>query len=251
MNVATFLTRLYPPAVRQCWGDDLRREVASSGPISWPDTVLGAARLWLHPTDWPEAIKGETRRVSTIMLFTIAAATGLVLRTIPSSTTLTADVHRPVASLWLAPLVLGLLFAAPLPVLGRAALRHLAGAALRMLLAPAVAVAALFALAWSGVADHVTGVADTTVLAYYWLTLAFVVWRMCALLARVSHTLLMPSSRRLAVALLAIGTGAALAAGQNLLSVSGLDPAVVLQSATLGLLAGVALRTGHDLRVAR
>jgi hypothetical protein len=45
MNVPDALTALYPPAVRQRWGDELTCEVRESGPKAWGDTVVGAARL--------------------------------------------------------------------------------------------------------------------------------------------------------------------------------------------------------------
>jgi hypothetical protein len=47
------LAALYPPPIRERWGDDLVAEVAEGGPGSWADTVAGAFRLWIHPTAWP------------------------------------------------------------------------------------------------------------------------------------------------------------------------------------------------------
>jgi hypothetical protein len=101
MSAATLLTGLYPPAVRERWGADISREVSASGIRSWPDTLTGAARLWLHPSDWPETFAGQTRRVLTVTLFAIIAATGLLLRTVAPSAALTADMRHPVTSLWL------------------------------------------------------------------------------------------------------------------------------------------------------
>ena len=157
MSAATLLTGLFPPAVRDRWGADLRDEVDSAGVRSWPDTLVGAARLWLHPSDWPETQAGETRRILTVMLFTITAGTALVLRTVTPSSTLTADVRHPATSLWLGLLVLGLALAAPLPPLQGDRLRRLVVIAAHTLAAPAAAVLALFALAWSGLAGHLTG----------------------------------------------------------------------------------------------
>jgi hypothetical protein len=85
MSAATLLSGLYPPAVREQWGADISREVSASGIRSWPDTIAGAARLWLHPGDWPETFTGQTRRVLTVMLFAITAATALLLRTVAPS----------------------------------------------------------------------------------------------------------------------------------------------------------------------
>ncbi|MFD8395375.1 hypothetical protein ACFV2N_40820 [Streptomyces sp. NPDC059680] len=253
MNGATLLTRLYPPAVRERWGEDIRHEVSAGGVRSWPDTLAGAARLWLHPGDWPETFTGQTRRVLTVALFTLTAATGLLLRSAEPSTTLTADIHHPATSLWLAPLLLGVGLAAPLPPLSGAALRSLTAAAFRTLAAPTAAVVALCLVAWSGLAEHLTGFAGTAVVTYYWLTLGFVAFRLCVLVARIARTAALPTTRRLSTALLHIGTGLTLAAGQNLLAVvrTAPHPGSLAESTALGLLAATAISTGRDLRQKR
>jgi hypothetical protein len=249
MSAATVLTSLFPPAVRDRWGADLRDEVDRSGIRSWPDTVLGAVRLWLHPSVWPETQGGETRRVLVVMFFAIVAGTALVLRTVTPSSTLTADFHHPATSLWLVSLVLGLALATPLPPRQGDQFRRLVATAARTLVAPAAAVAGLLALAWSGLTVRLTGVADVALMAYYWLTLGFVALRMCTLVARTTPTVALPSRRRLSIALLLIGTGLILASGQNLLAVarSGVDPIWLAQSFTLGVLALTALIAGQDL----
>jgi hypothetical protein len=253
MTAATLLTRLYPPAVRERWGEDIRHEVAACGVRCWPDTLLGAARLWLHPGDWPETCAGQTRRVLTVALFTLTAATGLLLRSASPSPTFTADVHHPATSLWLAPLLLGIGLAAPLPPLNGAALRSLTASAVRTLAAPTAAVVALCLTAWSGTAAHLTGLADTAAVAYYWLTLAFVALRLCVLVARIARTAALPTTRRLSTAFLHIGTGLALAAGQSLLGAvrTAAHPGSLPETMALGLLAALAISAGHDLRQKR
>ncbi|MGW7817155.1 hypothetical protein ACWGLF_03295 [Streptomyces puniciscabiei] len=253
MNAATLLTRLYPPAVRERWGEDIRHEVSASGIRSWPDTLAGAARLWLHPGDWPETSSGQTRRVLTVALFALTAATGLLLRSAEPSAALTADIHHPPTSLWLAPLLIGIALAAPLPRTHGAALRGLTVVAVRTLAAPAAAVVALCLTAWSGTAEHLTGIADAAAVTSYWLTLAFVALRLCVLVARISRTATLPTTRRLSAALLCIGTGLTLAASQNLLAAvrTAVSPGSLAESTALGLLAATALSAGHDLRQKR
>ncbi|MGW2745109.1 hypothetical protein [Streptomyces sp. NPDC001450] len=250
MSAATLLTRLYPPAVRERWGEDISHEVSASGIRSWPDTLAGAARLWLHPSDWPETSTGQTRRVLTVALFALTAATGLLLRSAEPSTTLTADIHHPVTSLWPAPLLLGIGLAAPLPPLSGAALRGLTTAAVRTLAAPAAAVVALCLMAWGGMAEHLTGFADAAAVTYYWLTLGFVSLRLCILVARIARTAVLPTTRRLSMAFLHIGTGLTLAASQNLLAVvrTAPQPGSLTQTLALGLLAATTISAGHDLR---
>ncbi|AKJ09144.1 hypothetical protein ABB07_03625 [Streptomyces incarnatus] len=248
MNAAALLIRLYPPAVRQRWGEDIRHEVSASGIRSWPDTLAGAARLWLHPGDWPETTSGQTRRVLTVALFALTAATGLLLRSAEPSTTLTADLHHPPTSLWLLPLLTGIALAAPLPPPHGAALRHLTTTAARTLAAPATAVATLCLTAWSGRTEHLTGTTEAATVTSYWLTLAFVAVRLCVLVARIARTAHLPSTRRLSTALLCIGTGLTLAASQNLLAATTLHPGSLAESAALGVLAAVAVSAGRDLR---
>jgi hypothetical protein len=250
MSAARFLTGLYPPAVRERWGADLVEEVSASGVRSWPDTVAGAARLWLHPADWPETSAGQTRHVVTVTVFALAAATGLLLRTVQPTATLTADLRHPVSSLWLAPLLLGVALATPLPPLRGTTLRRLAGRTVRTLAAPAAALSAMCLLAWSGATAHLTGAADVAALGSYWLTLGFVAVRGCTLAARVVRVVAPPSTRRLSAALLCLGAGLTCATGQSLPALDGAAPRpmVLAQAVALGLLAATALSLGKDLR---
>ncbi|WBO64599.1 hypothetical protein [Streptomyces camelliae] len=247
MSAATLLTGLYPPAVRERWGADIRSEVSASGVRSWPDTVAGAVRLWLHPGDWPETFAGQTRRVTTVALFALTAAAGLLLRSFEPSDALAVGPRHPAGGLWLAPLLLGLALAAPLPPLRGPALRRLAGAAVRTLAAPVAALLDLCLLAWSGTPARPTGLTAAAMVAAYWLTLGFVAVRLCVLVARIARTAALPSTRRLSAALLYIGTGLALAAVRNLLAAPP-GPLSATETLALGLLAATALSAGRDLR---
>jgi len=231
-------------------GGDISDQVTASGVRSWPDTLAGAARLWLHPADWPETSAGQTRRVLTVTVFALVAATGLLLRTVEPSTTLTADIRHPVTSLWLAPLLLGVGLAAPLPALRADALRGTALQAARTLTAPAAALLAMCLLAWCGATAHLTGFAGAAALGYYWLTLGFVALRLCALVARVTRTATPPSAGRLSAALVLIGTGLTLAAAQYLVTVlrTAWQPTTLAQTLALALLAATALGVSGDLR---
>lgn len=253
MRAATLLTGLYPPGVRERWGTELSLAVSESGIRSWPDTVVGAVRLWLHPDQWPETSAGQTRRVVTVTVFAIGAATGLFLRTVPPSARLTADIGHPATSLWVAPLLLGIVLAVPLPPLRGDVLRRLCTVAARTLAAPFLAVLAMFLMAWSRVGNGLgTGLVGTALVTYYWLTLGFVALRLCTLVARVTRTTVLPSVPRLSAALLYLGAGLALAATQSLLEA--LSAPFVAQSlvdaAMLGVLAVTAICVGTNLRQA-
>ena len=224
MTPGTFMTGLYPPGIRERWGAEISHEVAETGIRSWPDTVAGAVRLWLHPNDWPETYAGQTRRVLAVLAFVVTAVTGLVLRA-----------AQPVPGWWLVPIGAGIALAAPVPRLRWPALRRLAGTALRILAATAVAVAALFLVAHSGLVEQPAGLVHVILLAYYWSTLGFVAYRLCALVA---HVAAMPDARRLRAGLLLIGAGLALAAGQSIVAGS------VGVAVALGLLAGATIHIG-------
>ncbi|WP_369224414.1 hypothetical protein AB5J52_26880 [Streptomyces sp. R39] len=92
--------------------------------------------------------------------------------------------------------------------------------------------------------------ADAAMVLYYWLTLGFVAFRLCTLIARIARTAALPTTRRLSTALLHVGTGLALAASQNLLTVvrTSPRPGSLTETLALGLLAAAAISTGHDLR---
>lgn len=250
-NTARLLTALYPPAVRERWGPELSHAVAEAGVRSWPDTVAGAVRLWLHPAEWPETSAGQTRRVMTVTMFALTAATGLLLRTVSPSATLTADPGHPTTSLWLAPLLLGTALAVPLPPRRGAARRRLAAVAARTLAAPALAVLVLFLSAWTRVSEMVgPGPAHAALVSSYWLTLGFVALRLCTLVARITRTAAPPSARRLSSAFLFLGAGLASGASQSLVACLGATaPAQsFVDTAALGVLAVTAVGVGNNLR---
>ncbi|GAA3214478.1 hypothetical protein ACFO1B_12645 [Dactylosporangium siamense] len=249
MSAATMFTRLYPPAVRERWGAEIGREVASSGIRSWPDTLVGAGRLWLHPSDWPESAPGQTRRVLAVAMFTVVAATALLLRAAGPST-LTADPSRPLTSLWLGLILVGAGLGAPVPLLRWAAWRRLAGDAVGVLAAPAVAVLAMILIANSGLVEHPTGAVRAALFGWYWVTLGFTAVRLCTFVACLARTARMPGRARLRGALLVIGAGLVLAAGQTALTVtwSAPDAGLVGPALVLGLLGAATIGAGQDLR---
>jgi hypothetical protein len=244
VKAATLITRLYPPPVRERWGAEIGHEVAESGVRSWPDALAGAARLWLHPSDWPETPAGQTRRVLAVALFAVTAGTALLLRATMPSATLTADARHPATSLWLVPIALGIVLAAPLPPRRWTALRHLVAVAVRTLAAPALAFAAMVVLARSGLVEHPAGLTRAVLVVCYWATLGFAAVRLCTVIA---HAMTTPSVRRLCAALLLIGTGLGLASAQSLLA-AGRAPGSLAAAVTLGLLAAATISAGRDLR---
>ncbi len=241
MNVPTLLLRLYPPGIRERWGSEIVHEARSAGPRSWCDTAAGAVKLWLHPSDWPETASGQTSRVLATAVVAVTTAAVLLVRAAgPAS--LTGSVDRPATSAWLAPILAGLAFAAPLPRLRWAVLGRLAAAVARTLIAPVLVFGILFLLAHSGLVVHPTGVVDVLLVGCYWAVLGFIGIRLCLLTARVGRIAVLPSTRRLGVALRFLGAGLALAAVQTLRAGS------LVLSCGLAVLAAAVFITVLDLR---
>ncbi len=248
MKAATLIIGLYPPAVRDRWGADISEELDAAGPRSWPDAVTGAVRLWLRPSIWPETFAGQTRRVIAVALFVVTSATMLLLRAIGPSPTVTADTRHLVTSLWLAPTLLGMALAAPLPPLRWAALRRLTVVAIRTLAGPAAALSAMVLAARTGVVRQTSGFTDAALVAYYWGTLAFAAAGMCILVARVAKAAVLPSARRLGAALVLLGSGLACASLQNVLMNIKTGSGSLAATVALALLAAATISAGHDLR---
>lgn len=241
MNVPALLLRLYPPGIRDRWGTEIVHETRLAGPRAWFDTAAGAAKLWLHPSDWPETASGQTSRVLATAFAAVTTAAALLVRAAgPAS--LTASLDRPATSAWLAPILAGVVLAAPLPPLRWAVLGRLAATAARTLAAPALAFGSLFLLAHSGLAVHPTGVAGVLLVSCYWTTLGFIGVHLCLLTARVGRIAIPPGTRRLRVALLFLGAGLALAAAQTLRA------GTFVLSGGLAALAAAVFVTGLDLR---
>lgn len=248
MNVPALLVRLYPPAIRRRWGSEIAHEAHLAGPRSWFDTTVGASRLWLHPSDWPETTVGQNSRVVATALVAVVTAAAMLLRA-AGPAPLTANVGHPVTSAWLVPILVGLAVSTPLPPPRLTALGRLAAAAARTLAPPVLALLALFVIAHSGLIDHPVGAVHALLLGYYWATLGLVGIYLCLLVARIGQIAVMPSTRRLRLALLSVGTGLALAAAQTLTATLQVGHAVL--SGGLAALAAAVLTAGLDLRRVR
>jgi hypothetical protein len=250
MRPSALMAGLYPPAVRERWGAEISRQVSESGIRSWPDTLLGAARLWLHPSDWPETSDGQTRQVLAVALFAVTAVTALLARAAHQPVVLTASLGHPVTSLWLAPILLGAGLAVPAPPLRWRALRELATAAARTLVGPAIAVAVMIVTARADVLHHPVGHARIGLIAGYWTVLSFTALRLCTLIARYARTAHLPTTRRLRAAAMLIGTGLSLAAGQSLIPLTRTAPGTgsLTLALALSLLAAATITAAHDLR---
>lgn len=232
MNVPAVLAGLYPPAVRRRWGADIAEEVRSAGPRTWFDTVLGAAKLWLRPSDWPDPVPSRTSRVLLTAFAGVLTVSVLLVRAggpLPW--------RGPVTGLWLAPLLAGVVLSVPRPVFDRKVLRRMVTVGRGALVRAALAMAALVLLAHSGLGDHAPG---ALLVAYYWLTLGFTGFQLCLLVDRLGRLVVVPGLRRLRFALLCGGTGLALAAAQAGFGAPAL-------ACCLAVLAGVVVLVGRDL----
>ncbi|WP_329045805.1 hypothetical protein OG738_29875 [Amycolatopsis sp. NBC_01488] len=249
MNVPAVLAALYPPAIHRRWGTEIAQEARLAGPRSWSDTVVGAVKLWLHPSEWPEPGSGETSRVLVTAFGVVITASGLLVRAFGAGR-LSVNAAQLAAGVWLVPVVAGVVLAAPLLPLKRSAFGRAFAVAARTLVVPAAAVAALLLLARTGLADHLTGLPNVLVVTYYWVTLGFVGFHLCLLVARIGRVAVLPSLERLRLALLCGGTGFALGAVQALVAAgpSGVRADAVVLASGLATLAVALISVGRDLR---
>lgn len=251
MSVPALLVGLYPPAIRQRWGEELAHEVAVSGPRCWLDTVIGAGKMWARPSDWPDTTGGQTRRVLLVVLVAVTTLVGLLLRASgDAAAILTADPAQPVTSVWVAPVLAGLVLATPLPRLRRQDLWRVMTVIGRTLAAPISAVLALYLTARSGLVDRPTIAVHILLLAGYWTTLCFTGVRLCILTVRISQFTTPPSIRRLRVAAFAIAAGLGIAVLQNLTVTlhTAHDTGALTLCGALALLATVLVAISRDLR---
>ncbi len=249
MNVPAVLAAFYPPAIRRQWGSEIAHEARSAGPRSWFDTVIGAGKLWLHPSDWPEPGPGETSRVLVTAFGVVITASGLLVRGFGAGR-LSVDAAQLAAGVWLAPVVAGVVLAAPLLPLRSSTFRRAFAVAGRTLAVPAAAVVVLLLFARSGLADRLTGPVRVLPVTYYWATLSFVGFRLCLLVARIGRVAVPPSLERLRLALLCGGTGLALAAVRVLTAADagGVRAGAVVLASGLAALAVAVISVGRDLR---
>jgi hypothetical protein len=248
MRASVILTALYPPPIRERWGNDLIEDVAASGPRSWANTVAGAAMLWARPTTWPESRAGQVRRILLVELTVGAVLAALLLRAAGQpSAVFSADLARPATSAWLAITLFGLAAGAPLPPSRWGELRRMAVVGVRTMAGPACALAAMWPLAHSGLTNHPGALAEILLRCYYWAALGFGGFRLCTLAGRVAHLANPPSARRLATMALLVGLGLTTAAVQNLASRPHLALGSAMLSAGLAGIGVAALATGYDL----
>ncbi|MFC0432254.1 hypothetical protein [Kutzneria buriramensis] len=243
------LIRLYPPAIRERWGSDIADEVDRAGPRSWFNTAVGAGKLWLHPSDWPETVAGQTSRVVATALVAVGVVLTLSLRAAGAGP-LTANIDHPASSAWLIPILTGVVLAVPSPALSVPVLGRLVAVAARTLAPPGLLFAALCLVANLGSLDSPVCPVRVLLLVCYWVTLCFGGIRLCVLVARAGRVVAMPSGPRLHLALMFVATGLAVAAVQSFAAAFREPSEVGLALMTCGLAtsATAVLIAGMDLR---
>lgn len=216
MTAARVLVALYPPPVRDRWGNDLAAHVTRAGSRSWVNTVTGAVDLWLHPGTWPAISAGQVRRITSTLTFALAVPAALVTRGFGAAQ-LAPTGHHPVQTAWLLLIATGVALATPLPLLRPAALARLLGLTTRTMTLPALAMLTLFAVAHSGWVEHPAGPARVVLVVGYWATLTLGGVRVCNVIANlrgdIAHA---PSISRLQVGLALIGCGLTVGAWSTL-----------------------------------
>lgn len=207
MIAARVLVALYPPPVRDRWGNDLAAHITRAGSRSWVNTVTGAADLWLHPGTWPAISAGQVRRIASTVTFALAVTAALVTRGFGPSQ-LAPTGHHPVQTAWLLLVATGVALATPLPLLRPAALARLLGLTTRTMTLPALAMLMIFVVANTGWVEHPADPVRVALVIGYWATLTLAGVRVCNVIAHLGGDIVhAPSIRRLQVGLALIGCG--------------------------------------------
>lgn len=249
MSLPGLIVGLYPPAVRERWGEEIVAEATEAGPRAWPDVAAGAARLWIHPGDWPELVAGQTRRVVLVALCAVTVCTLLLLRaTVQSPGVLSPGVDHPGAVLWCGLVAAGLLVAAPLPRLTPGDVVSIVVAGFRTLAVPMLALFAMFVAAHSGAIDsHPPLVVNGLLVAWYWATLCLAGICACRFAARVGRIARPVGTRRLQAGLGLLGAGLAVAAMEVVVAGASRSVGTIAAGVCLAILAAASLAVAHDL----
>ena len=205
MTVTGVLLRLYPGAFRKRWGEDLRAEADGTGWRSWPNLVIGALDMWLHPAIWPAGWPAQraSRSAAMAMLATVAAWLVAHLTTEPGPPGYALTLNGSATLV-----VLGLALLAPLP--RPRALGPLLGRSLRRLAFP-ILLAASVVIVTNSTAPP-TEWLRVLVLAAWWGSWALGLIAGCRIVAGLGPDLVIPPGARRTRLGIAVLTGAGIAA---------------------------------------
>ncbi|MFC0039184.1 hypothetical protein [Actinomadura rayongensis] len=255
MTPARLLAALYPPPVRERWGPGLEDEIRAAGRRSWPDALLRAADLWLHPAVWPARSPAERRLRASAMAVTVTALCWFVTHVATETDDALGGTGRSAAltasTLGMAA-GLALIVPLPRPAALAAFARH---ATVRGAPPAALAALAVAVVHTSGpTAGHTAGVpgwARGAVLACWWTALALGALQCCRLVTVLgADAVVAPRPARLRLGVLVLLAATAADAGAVLAHVAGAgpDPSAALAGAALALLAPLLLTPLRDLR---
>jgi hypothetical protein len=252
--VIRVLVGLYPSAFRREWGSDVEIEARAAGWRCWPNLLLGAVGLWLHPTVWPARSQVERRSraadlavaVTVCVWFLVHAATELddpLNRWAPGSVAITGCAGL---------ILLGLVLITPRPVVTVAAVIMVMRCAARQFAVPAgLGLGVVFSV-HGGVHDVESSPLRPLLIAAWWFTLALGSVGVCRTFAGLDPDLVVPPSELRLWLGLAVLACAAILAGLTLLRFSLVTGVMDLPSAITGvgllLLSAAFPTTLNDLR---
>ncbi|RMI31730.1 hypothetical protein EBN03_16135 [Nocardia stercoris] len=200
------LIRLYPKPWRERWGEDLRESVHASGFRSWPNVLVGAVDMWLHPAVWPA--RDDSRRLAraAAMAITVAGDGWFVANLITEDGD---GRYLPVLRVCGAVLAVGLLLVAPRPRFDRVALGVLLRRGVRGFVPPAVLIAGVVFLVHSGlVPATATPVLRYGVLGIWWGAWLALAANGCRIVANAGPEIVIAPGHRRSIAGTAVLTAA-------------------------------------------
>lgn len=243
-GIARSVAALYPPPVRQRWGDGLVDEIGAGGTSGLLDAVAGALRLWVRPGQWPARTGAHVRRSVVVLAFLVAAVNLLGVRGLAPAIGGNAT-SRYSEWIWLSVLVVGLCVLAPLPATRLTSLVRCAATVGLSLVPSAVLIAILIVFASS--AAPLTGSERMVALVLYWSTLVTIALAPAVAVYRIDPAdAVMPNRTRSSIGLALVGVGLFGGGMVNLLFVR--PPAMHLFAVTQAVLATLTFAAWLDLR---
>jgi hypothetical protein len=253
MSVVRMLIGLYPAPFRDQWGRDLEVEARAAGWRGWPNLLVGALNLWLHPAVWPAESPARRRRRAAALAVSVTAVVWFLFYAITeldgraNRWAVTASIPTCCAAL----ILLGLVLVSPLPepslragvMLLRRGLRHLAG--------PVGLGVLLLAWAFGAVPGGEHSALQPPLIAAWWFAVALGAVGLCRAFISLDPELVTPpSATRLRVGIVVLTVGAVLT-GVALLRFAlvseGIDVPSAIAGTALLLLSAAFPATLHDL----
>jgi hypothetical protein len=212
MKLTRSLIRMYPAPFRERYGAAIEDEAAARGWRAWPNLLVGAVDMWLHPSVWPADSTAQRLHRAITMAAATAASSWYVGHLVTERAN---DVSLPERAFTLCGLLMALGFAltVPRPRWNIAALAALVRLAAGRLVAPAALAVLVIAALQAHPHALFTDSGKRLLLALWWAAQGLFLVQGCRFVAGLDEELTRPPSRRRLHAGMSVLAAAGLLAG--------------------------------------